>query len=366
MRLPRIDRAAILSILILLGAPLAAPAEDLNRIILQVNDEILTLHDFEARKALEIQTLLSNASLSPAESQERLAQIGRQVMQQMFREMLLTSRSKQLGIRVDETQIDSAVREVQQRQGIQNRAELEQALDAAGLTVDKLRENLKREIVLSQVVSREVTNEIEITDEEQRSFYRSRSEEFQLPEERHLKEVIVLESSGLAEDQLEQMAKELHQGLKSGKDFDELASEYRERGMSTGAIDLGWLRREELEDVLAEVAWNVPAGEYSEPTLARGGYHIVQILGVKEATTLPFSDVQPQIVNYLRSTRFEKELRVYLAELEDDSFIREELPPDAAGFRALAEDDLPEDELELFRSPLQPEAVGPEPSEQSS
>lgn len=363
MRHPLIDRAAIALIFLLFSAPLAA--DDLNRIILQVNDEILTLHDYEKRKAAEIQTLLANPSLTPAESQERLAEIGRHVILQMHREMLLLSRARQLGIRVQDTQLDAAVREVQQRQGIDNRQDLERALAAAGLTLDKLRENLRREILWSQVVSQEVTSQIEITEEEQRSFYRSRSDEFRIPEQRHLKEVIVLESSGLAPAQQEQLATEIRAELEAGKSFEEVAETHREQGLSTGVIDLGWLQRDELEDALAEVAWNLKAGEYSQPIAARGGYHIVHLVGVQDAGVRPFNEVQPQIVSYLQGTRFEKELRTYLAELEDNAFTREELPPEAAGFRSLAQDDLPEDELELFRSPLQSAAEAEETPENS-
>jgi hypothetical protein len=48
-------------------APSPAVAEDVDRIVLRVNDEIATLYEYEARKAAEITNVLANPSLSDAE-----------------------------------------------------------------------------------------------------------------------------------------------------------------------------------------------------------------------------------------------------------------------------------------------------------
>ena len=47
-----------------------------------------------------------------------------------------------------------------------------------------------------------------------------------------------------------------------------------------------------------------------------------------------------------------------MARLEQQSYVRENLPPEAVGYRALAEAFELEDELEMFRSPVLPEKGG--------
>lgn len=327
-------------------------AEDLNRIIMQVNDEIITLQDYEDRKATEISTLLADPNLSPDESQERLAEVGKQVMQQMLREMLLMSRARQIGLRIDDTEVDAAQREIQQRQGINNHDQLLQALHAAGMTLEQMRKNLHRELLWSRLVGREVTSKIEISEEELRAYYRNHPEDFSVPEQRQLKEVIVLESSGLEHSELERLANEVYQKLKSGESLETVITPLQDENKSTGAIELGWLRRDELEASLAEAVWQVDAGEITPPIKARGGFHIVQVLGLREASQRPFSEVEPLIQQRERSQRFDKELRSYLAKLEEQSFIREDLPSETLDFRTAVEEFETEDELDLFHQPL--------------
>jgi len=53
-------------------------------------------------------------------------------------------------------------------------------------------------------------------------------------------------------------------------------------------------------------------------------------------------------------------MRAYMADLEARSFVRENLPPEAIGFRALADSaDAEPDALDLFRAPVLP-AKAPE------
>ena len=56
-------------------------------------------------------------------------------------------------------------------------------------------------------------------------------------------------------------------------------------------------------------------------------------------------------------------MRNYLAELERGAYIREDLPPEAVGYRSLAADYSPEEEIELFRRPDLPARQDEPPAE---
>lgn len=344
----------LVTLVVLFGAS-RGRADDLNRIVLRVNDEILTLHDYQKQKSIAVTQILAS-QLPAAEQQERIAQVGKQVVQELFRELLLESRAKQLRIVVTDEQVEQALQELMKRQGIEDDATLRQALASSGMTLDQLKDNLRREITYSQVVGREVTSKIDVAEEELRAYYRANTEQFIVPEERWLKEVIVLEASGASDEELEATAEEIRAKLLEGGEFADIIEPYRAAELTTGVIDLDWLQKDELDPDLAEVAWKLEPGAYSEPVRSRGGLHILHLAGLREEEQKPFKEVQDQILAIERSRRFNKQMQTFLADLERNAYVKEDLPPEAVGYRTLAEADFGEEEnpLELFRAPTLP------------
>ena len=272
----------------------------------------------------------------------------------------MESFARQNGITVSERDVDDSVRRIQEQQGIGSTQELLQALESVGMSLDQLRSNLRQEMLLSTVVRREVTGKIEVTDDEKRSYYRNNPEEFQVPEERKLKEVIFLEDSGLGLEGLKSAAESLYKAVTAGGDFEEEVVVYQDQGLATGVIDLGWVKADDLETDLGEAAFAAPVGSYSVPVQAKGGFHVVFTEEAKQGYVQAFTDVEAIIDAKERNRRFGPELRKFMAGLEAGSYIVENLPADAVGFRSVAEDFDPESELRDFRAPLVNRAVNDE------
>ncbi len=342
-------------------------AEVVNRIVLRVNEEILTLHEYEERKASEISMILSDQRLDSTQRQEQIAKVGRAVLQNSLSEMILLSFADQQGIRISDAETGEAIRELMARQGIENDQQLRQALASSGMTLEQLRENTHRELLWQQVVGREVQPKVAISEEELRAFYRTHKDDFRVPEQRWLKEVLVLESSGLEDSELRRVAEEIHGQLIAGGDLEAVVEPHKQKEVASGVVDLDWLRADELEATLSEAAWALAPGEYSPPIAAKGGYHILLLAGLREAKLKPLAEVEELIRRREYGKRFNRELRTFLADLEKKSYIQEDLPPEAVGYRALTADFQTEDEIELFRAPvLEPPEDEGEPVEEPS
>lgn len=363
MRRPNKARTSFSALLltVLLALPLAAgvaQAEEINRVVLRVNDEILTLFDYEQRKAAEVNLLLENPNLSPADRQERLGNLPKTVMFGVFREMLLESHASRTGTTVTEREIDATVDNMREQQGIPNSEALREALAASGMTMEELRDNVRQELLLSQVIRRDVTAKIEVPEDELRAYYRNNTEEFRVPEERHLEEIIVLEEGELAGDELEQKARAIYAEIQGGADFGEVAARYQEEGVSTGVIELGWLKKGDLGSLLDDAAWGLEPGDVSEPVDGRGGFHILHLLESRGGEVLAYGDVEERIVITERNRRFGKALNDFMAELAETSYIVEDIPPEAIGYRASSDfADAGDEELPGFRGPLQAPAA---------
>jgi parvulin-like peptidyl-prolyl isomerase len=330
-------------------------AVEVNRLILRVNDQILTLHDYETLKAQEVSRILANPNLTPGVRQEQMAELGKQLVKTSFDEMLLLSRAKQLSIIVTQEQIDSTILQIREEQGLASDEAFRNALTSFGMTLEQLRDDYRREITMREIVSREIQDRIDLSEDALRAFYRENEDRFSVPERRRIEEVIVLSSSGLDDNQLRKVAADVLAAAASGVSLTEASASFREQDLVSEVVDLGWLQSEELGADLRAAAFSTTVGTYSEPIEARGGLHLLHVFESEPGGKQPFSEVQGEVRQRLRNQSFGREMRSYMAELEARAFVREDLPPEAVGFRALAGTVESEaDALDLLHAPELP------------
>ena len=342
----------------LLLASLATPAvaEEVNRIVLRVNDRIATLHDYEARRGERVRQL-QQSEIPPEQRRELMADLGESVLREMYEELLLLSRADQLGVVASEEAVDAAFRDTVDSLGIQNEAELQAALASSGLSEKALRAQIRRGMVMQEVIGREIRPRVQLQEEEMRRYYRDNIDDFQAPERWSLEDAVVLESVG--SPKMGEIAAEVRSRVLAGESLAEAARDFAELGQVT-LIDLGWVGRGDLEPALEAVAFELAAGQVSEPIDARGGLHVVRVVDYEEVQAIPYPEAEQEIASRLQRNRFGNEMTTYLEELEEVSFVTAEPPQDAEGFRLDLGSEVLEDADELFEaaSELAPAAQG--------
>ncbi len=302
-------------------------------IVLRVNERIATTYDYQRRRSENLRVIRSS-ELPEQAQQEYLANLGVTTMNDLFQEMLLLSRADQLGIRAEESEIREMIDEQKQNFGITTNEEFQQALAASNMTLDDMRSNLERDIMMQKVVGQEIHSRIKVQEEDLRRYYQNNSEQFQEEERLELQEVVVLGSSGLKADDLILLANEIRQQVINGGNLEDVSKPYVEQGMSTSPVDLGWVSVGDLDRDLEEAVWNLEKGDVSEAIPGRGGLHIIQVLERQDAELKDFVDVKDQIEVRERARMLRDEMSTYAAELEKSAYIVTNPPPEAAGFRA--------------------------------
>ncbi|MGB5295150.1 MAG: peptidyl-prolyl cis-trans isomerase [Thermoanaerobaculia bacterium] len=332
----------------LLLAGVSLGSAEVNEIVLRVNDRIATTYDYNSERLERFQAIQQAESLTEEKKQELLAVLGETVMKDLFEQLLMLSRADQLKIQISPSEIDEAVERTQQNFGIQNQAEFKAALEASGMTEERLRGRLEKTLLTQRVMGQEVYSRVSVDEEDLRRYYQSHADEFQVPQRLSLREVVVLESSGLNDDDLALLAEEIRQQLSTGRDIEEVVAPYLEEGVSSGVIDLGWVEVGDLNQDLEEAVWGLEAGGVSPAVEARGGLHILVVAEREEARLLEFLEVQDQIRSIEQGRLMQDEMAKYIEELKKNSYVVANPPPEAAGFRASLATSLPS-ELDAFR-----------------
>lgn len=329
-------RSPVLLLLASLAFPLAASGQTflVNRIVLRINDRIATLRDYQRQLAERRQGILAAEELDDEQRRQLLDRAGRTVMAEMYEELLLLSRADQLGVRVTQAELDSALANMRQRMGLTDDAEYRRSLQASGLTEEALRDRLRRNLLVQEVIGREVQSKIGLEEEELRRVWREQQGEFVVPAAVRLQEIVVL-SEGRDPAAVATTAREVHAELAAGATMEEVARKWAATGSTTQVVELGWVERGDLDPTLEAAAWELPDGGLTQPVQGRGGYHLIRLLERREEKVRPFEEVKDLIESRERQRRTAAEYASYVRRLEEQAHIVLKLPPEAEGFRGL-------------------------------
>jgi len=171
---------------------------------------------------------------------------------------------------------------------------------------------------------------VKITNEEIQDYYESNTEKFKTQktvEARHI--LIKLDRNSKPEtvEKKRKTALDILKLAREGIDFAELAKQYSECPSKDKGGYLGEFKKNAMVKPFAEKAFQMKAGEISEPVRTQYGWHIIKVEKVNEETGVSFKDAQDNIRNKLVKERaknlaYEEAEAVYDASFEGDDLTK--------------------------------------------
>jgi len=141
-----------------------------------------------------------------------------------------------------------------------------------------------RGFTLASLSPADIAQGIEIPEAKLKAEFDERQDDFQLPEQREVQQILAP-----SEDKV----KEAEAALAAGKDWNEVAIQIA--GQNPETIELGLMKREELPQVLSDIAFELPLNKPSEPVKTPLGWHILRVVKIEPAVTQTFEQAKPKL-----------------------------------------------------------------------
>lgn len=107
----------------------------------------------------------------------------------------------------------------------------------------------------------------------------------------------------------EDQAKAIIAKLKGGAKFADLAKESKDTGSAANGGDLGWNTPEAYVKPFSEAMVKLEKGKYTTtPVKSEFGYHVIELVDVREPTPPPFDQVKPQLKQRMQQQQIEKHI----------------------------------------------------------
>lgn len=147
----------------------------------------------------------------------------------------------------------------------------------------------------------------------------------QVRDEVHVRHILIKPSEIRSETEARRLIERIHERIRNGEDFAELAKSFSEDpGSALNGGDLNWIDPNILVPEFREMMANTPAGELSPPFKSPFGWHVLEVLG-RRATDSSTQVREQQAMNVLRNRKYDEELQSWLRQIRDEAYVETKL-----------------------------------------
>lgn len=304
--------------------PLPAPAaitpngtvvED---VIARVNDQIITRSEY-LRAEQQLLEESQQQGVSAAEFEDHRANL----LRDMIDQQLLLSKGKELDITGD-AETMRRLDDIRKQNHLDSMEALEKAAEQQGVSFEDFKQQIKNQVITQQVVRDEVGRRLNLTHQQEETYYAAHAKDFEAPEQVHLSEILVPTADNATDAQIasaQATADALEAKLKAGAEFAALAKSSSGGPTASAGGDLGDFQRGKLGDVLENATFSLPVGGVTAPIRTRQGFVILRVDSHQAAGVPPLADVEPQVQEAIYMDQLQPALRAYLTKAREDASI---------------------------------------------
>ncbi len=331
----------------------AAAQSVVEEIIARVNNQIITLSEFERSK----DQLRDEVKQQDAANADKLyAEREKDVLRDLIDQQLLLEKGKDLGITGD-TDLIKRLDQMRKDMKLDTMEDLEKAATAQGISYEDFKQNMRNQIITQKVIGEEVGSHLNITKDEEQLFYDEHKNELEQPESIKLSEILIAPkkvavtekpqnaagtdgaagSDGATEQQAkaeaakqaeqaalasaEAQANDLLKQIRAGASFEDIAKKYSDGPSAAQGGDLGAFKRGTLAKELEDRTFAMKVGDVTDVIRTKQGFVILKVTNHQMAGIPPLKDVEPRVMDTLYYQKLQPALRTYLTKLREEAYI---------------------------------------------
>ena len=289
-----------------------APDAALDRIVAIVNDDVIAWSELEVRLEKVREQLRSSGTAAPPPHALR-----RQVLERLILTRLQLQLARDSGIRIDDDRLNRTLLRIAEQNELTLR-EFRDALERDGYEFAKFREEIREEIMISEVRKRQVENQINISERDVDD-HLATMEGRGTDADRHryrIAHILIAVPDGASSEEIAEARARAGRVLgevRAGADFANMAVTHSDGQQALEGGDLGWRQASDLPTMFGDAVVRLEAGGVTEPIRSASGFHLVKLV-----------DKRGSERRMVRQTRA-RHILVVLDELTDDAGARRQL-----------------------------------------
>jgi len=235
---------------------------------------------------------------------------------------LILQKGHEINALVSDEALDKKLRKV--KSSFKSDSIFEHELKNRKLTLDQYKKELKIDLLMQQVIDREIKPNIKVSEKDIQSFYEKNKEKFYMDKKARASVILIKAKRGdtKSEKSAQQKIESILEKIKNGSTFSEMATKYSQDSLAPKGGDLGYFTKNQIFGAFSVRAFDMKVNEVS-PVFKTGlGFHILKLTDLKEGKMMPLDRAKTQIEKILRKNKVGNATRNYVKTLKQKSKIK--------------------------------------------
>jgi len=305
------------------GASAQKNAVTVEQIVARVNNQIITLSDFQKADVQLQQEIKQQCQACPAAKiQADYAEQSKNLLRDLIDQQLLVERAKDMNISV-ETDLVKRLDDIRKQNNLDSIEALQKAVEGSGLAWEDYKTQLRNSLLTQEVIRREVGGKMDIGSEEVKKYYEDHKQDFNRPEQVDLAEIFLSTDNKTPDEiaAIKKKADDYRTRVMNGEDFAALAKRYSEGQTAANGGDLGTFERGQLAPQIEESVFGLAKGQMTDPIQTKTGFEILKVVDHYQAGLQPLDKVENEVTNRIYQEKMQPALRDYLAQLREENYV---------------------------------------------
>ncbi|HAC9581295.1 TPA_asm: peptidylprolyl isomerase SurA [Salmonella enterica subsp. enterica serovar Typhimurium] len=266
-------KTLILGIAMIANTSFAAP-QVVDKVAAVVNNGVVLESDVDG--------LMQSVKLNAGQAGQQLpddATLRHQILERLIMDQIILQMGQKMGVKITDEQLDQAIANIA-KQNNMTMDQMRSRLAYDGLNYSTYRNQIRKEMIISEVRNNEVRRRITVLPQEVDALAKQIGTQNDASTELNLSHILIALPENPTSEQVndaQRQAESIVEEARNGADFGKLAITYSADQQALKGGQMGWGRIQELPGIFAQALSTAKKGDIVGPIRSGVGFHILKV-----------------------------------------------------------------------------------------
>lgn len=266
-------KTLLLGIAMIANTSFAAP-QVVDKVAAVVNNGVVLESDVDG--------LMQSVKLNAGQAGQQLpddATLRHQILERLIMDQIILQMGQKMGVKITDEQLDQAIANIA-KQNNMTMDQMRSRLGYDGLNYSTYRNQIRKEMIISEVRNNEVRRRITVLPQEVDALAKQIGTQNDASTELNLSHILIALPENPTSEQVndaQRQAESIVEEARNGADFGKLAITYSADQQALKGGQMGWGRIQELPGIFAQALSTAKKGDIVGPIRSGVGFHILKV-----------------------------------------------------------------------------------------